>query len=212
MLATSGRLRGAAEVFFNAGRGAALCMLMLSAAPPPPDDDALMLRAAAGDEAAYGVLVERYQRRLRGFCRVMLRDEVVAYDLAQDVFLKIWASRSKYRARGRFKEFLFIVARNTCRSYARKRAVYDLLGLSPGIELQANAADAPEQEAQLRSIELALLRLPERFRVPLTLRFVEGLDYAQIARVIGRTESAARSRIFYGLKQLVALMPEEVLP
>jgi RNA polymerase sigma-70 factor (ECF subfamily) len=187
---------------------------MLSATPAAPDDDALMQRAAAGDEVAYGVLVERYQRRLRGFCRVMLRDEVVAYDLAQDVFLKIWSSRAKYRARGRFKEFLFIVARNTCRSYARKRAVYDLLGFSSGIEQleRASVADAPEQEQQLRSVELALLRLPERFRVPLTLRFVEGLDYAQIARVIGRTESAARSRIFYGLKQLAALMPEEVLP
>lgn len=192
---------------------------MLSAVPPPtstpagPDDDALMARAAQGDERAYAELMERYERRVRGFCRLLLRDEASAYDLAQDVFLKVWARRAHYRPQGRFKEFLFMVARNTCRSHARKRAVFDLLGVWVGSEqLERVAVAAPTtsvHDERLHCLELALLRLPERFRVPLTLRFVEGLDYAAIARVIGRTESAARSRVFYGLKLLSGLIPEE---
>ena len=177
-------------------------------------DDALMALAAAGQKEAYVELVERYQRRVRGFCRVLLRDESMAYDLAQDVFLKIWARRAHYRAQGRFQEFLFSVARNTCRSYARRRALFELLGLSPGAEPLEGArlvgCDEHERDERLQNLEHALLRLPERFRVPLSLRFLEGLDYAEIARVIGRTESAARSRVFYGLKQLSALLPPEV--
>jgi RNA polymerase sigma-70 factor (ECF subfamily) len=174
------------------------------------DDDALMCLAAAGQTQAYVALVERYQRRIRGFCRMLVRDEVVAYDLAQDVFLKIWAKRAGYRARGRFKEFLFTVARNACRSYGRRRVMYELLGFAAQPEPTLEREDC-EREQRLQCIEAALLSLPERFRVPLSLRFVEGLDYAEIARVIGRSESAARSRVFYGLKQLSALMPPELM-
>jgi RNA polymerase sigma-70 factor (ECF subfamily) len=174
-----------------------------------------MMLAAAGQQRAFVELVERYQRRVRGFCRVLLRDEAMAYDLAQEVFLKVWARRAQYRPQGRFKEFLFTVARNTCHSYTRKRAVFELFGLSPSSEqlerAQPASSEDSEREARLQSLEVALLRLPERFRVPLTLRFVDGLDYAEIAGVIGRTESAARSRVFYGLKQLAALIPEEWL-
>jgi RNA polymerase sigma-70 factor (ECF subfamily) len=54
-------------------------------------------------------------------------------------------------------------------------------------------------------------RLPEKFRVPLALRFVDEMPYEEIARVIGRTTSAARSRVFYGLKELALLLPTEVL-
>jgi RNA polymerase sigma-70 factor (ECF subfamily) len=196
--------------FFQRGAAERVMQHVNSAdAEVPHPDDALMTRAASGDQRAYVELVERYERRVRGFCRVLVRDEVVAYDLAQDVFMKVWARRAQYRPRGRFKEYLFTVARNTCRSYVRKRAVFELLGLRKGFE-PAVAAEEPEREERLHSLELALLRLPEHFRVPISLRFVDGLDYAAIARVIGRSESAARSRVFYGLKQLAALLPEEV--
>lgn len=178
-------------------------------------DDQLMERIARGDEAAFVKLVERYERRVRGFCRVLLRDETLAYDLGQDVFLKIWTHRASYRARGRFKEYLFTVARNTCRSYMRKRAVCELLGLplqwDQRLEASAPSAEDDRDEA-LKRMEHALLRLPPHFREPIGLRYLEGLEYSEIARVIGRTESSARSRVFYGLKQLSALLGQEVQP
>ncbi|HET6335916.1 MAG TPA: RNA polymerase sigma factor [Polyangiales bacterium] len=182
-----------------------------------PGDDALMTLAAAGHQHAYVRLVERYELRIRGFCRMLTRDETLAYDLAQEVFLKIWKRREQYRPEGRFKEYLFTVARNECRSMQRKRAVLDFFGLSPNLEQLASAQaaalvePADDDQERLQLLGAALTRLPEKFRVPLTLRFVEGLDYAEIARVIDRTESTARSRIFYGLKQLAALIPAEVM-
>lgn len=176
----------------------------MTVAVDTPGDDVLMARAAAGQETAFGELVERYERRVRGFCRMMVQDDALAYDLAQDVFLKIWKRRAHYRGQGRFKEFVFTVARNECRSALRRRTLFEWLGLSAQAEHSAelHADDAPDERLQV--IAAALLRLPERFRVPLTLRFVEELSYAEIARVIGRTESAARSRVFYGLKELAS--------
>lgn len=82
----------------------ALSIARASEDPDAPADDALMQRAAVGDTHAFCELIERYQARVRGFCRVLLRDEVLAYDLSQEVFLKIWTHRGRYRGEGRFKE------------------------------------------------------------------------------------------------------------
>lgn len=181
-----------------------------------PADDLLMALAVGGDSTAYVRLVKRYERRIRSFCRLLLRDEAQARDVAQDVFLKAWEKRAAYRAGGRMKEYLFTIARHHCQSVLRKRAVRGWFGFD----------DVPEQElsvppsgpdaisaAQTQALVMrALHRLPEKFRVPLALRFVEGMPYEEVARVIGRTPSAARSRIFYGLKALAALLPPEVFP
>jgi len=185
------------------------------AAATGPSDDALMALAAQDDHAAFVSLVRRYERRIRSFCRLLLRDEILATDTAQDVFLKVWEKRRDYRPGGRMKEYLFTIARHHCQSAARKRTVRAWLGLEdvPEEQLQRGPEGVEElEEAQtLALVSAALHRLPDKFRVPLALRFVEGMPYDEIAQVIGRTPSAARSRVFYGLKSLAALVPQEVL-
>lgn len=203
-----------------------LAHLRLVKAPPEPtptpapagqavSDDALMALAAQDDQAAYVSLVRRYERRIRSFCRLLLQDDVAAYDVAQDVFLKVWEKRREYRPNGRMKEYLFTIARHHCQSAARKRTVRAWLGLDDVPEEQLQHAPAGSEalaEAQTMAlVSAALQRLPDKFRVPLALRFVEGMPYEEIAQVIGRTPSTARSRIFYGLKSLAAILPAEVL-
>lgn len=182
-----------------------------------PSDDALMLRAAAGAEQAFVALVRRHEPRLRRFCSLLLKDNSLARDAAQEVFLKLWERRARFRAEGRFKELLFTIARNQCHSAGRARLVRSVLGLELRAHVQSTAQRplASEELAQREAealLHAALARLPEKFRLPLMLRFMEGMPYGEIARVIGRTESAARSRIFYGLEQLAALLPPEVCP
>lgn len=185
--------------------------------PPGPSDDALMALAAQGDQAAYVTLVRRYERRIRAFCRLLLRDEVLAADAAQEVFLKVWEKRRDYRPTGRMKEYLFTIARHHCQSAARKQAVRTWLGLDevPEEQLQpGHIVEAYEAMVEAQTFALvasAMRSLPDKFRVPLALRFVEGMPYEEIAQVIGRTPSAARSRVFYGLKSLAALLPPELL-
>lgn len=182
---------------------------------PGLSDDALMALAAQDDQGAFVSLVRRYERRIRAFCRLLLRDEALAHDLAQEVFLKVWERRREYRPGGRMKEYLFTIARHHCQSAARKRAVRAWLGLEevPEEQLQQPPAgvEALSEAQTFALVASALHRLPDKFRVPLALRFVEGMPYEEIAQVIGRTPSAARSRVFYGLKSLAALLPAEVL-
>lgn len=124
--------------------------------PDPHSDDALMALAVEGQDAAYVQLVERYQQRVRGFCRMILRDPTLAYDVAQEIFLKICASRNFF-------------------SWSHATRAVRVPGL--GSHAEASVAVDPAEdvkEQRLRTIESALCQLPEHFRVPLTL-LVEGM-------------------------------------
>jgi RNA polymerase sigma-70 factor (ECF subfamily) len=178
---------------------------------PVATDDALMLRASAGDRRAFEALVARHEPSLRRFCRAILRDDAAAEEAAQDAFVRLWKMRERYRPEGRCKELLFIIARNVARRVLYRRRLHALF--------LGGAAEEPRTTDLPRSLEVrerdvlvraAIDRLPAAFRLPLTLRFCEEMDYGAIARVIGRTESAARSRVHYGLKALAELLPPEV--
>ncbi len=190
-----------------------------------PSDDMLMTRAAAGDATAYADLVQRYEPALRRFCACIVADDEVSRDLSQDVLLKVWSVRARYTPNGRFKAFLFTIARNMSRSHNRRRRLRMALGLDRRASAREDETPAREpphrgpgpedllEAAQIRGLVLgALNRLEEKFRVPLVMRFVEDLPYEDIAAVIGRTESTARSRVHYGLKRLATLLPPEVEP
>lgn len=188
--------------------------LRLVAATPSREasDDALMLLVAHGDERAFAEIVGRHEAAVVRLCAAMLRRGPEAREVAQDTFLKLWTTRGRYQANGTFKAYLLAIARNACRrsSYRTRLASFFILQREPELELPTAEQVLVELERD-RLIEAALARLPEKFRLPVHLRYVEGLDYDGIARVIGRTESAARSRVHYGLKALHALLPKEML-
>jgi RNA polymerase sigma-70 factor (ECF subfamily) len=179
-------------------------------------DDLLMLLAASGDQAAFAKLVDRYQPSVRRICSILLEDDEAAREAAQEVFLRLWTMRERYRAEGRLKYLVYTIARNFCRVVRRKRRLQTLFGLSESAAPDERATDTPGPdvlagESQMRTLVVqGLMKLPEKFRVPLTLRFQDEMPYEEIAVVIGRTPSAARSRVHYGLKHLSQHLPAEV--
>ena len=182
-------------------------------------DDLLMIAAAQGDRTAFATLVARYERYVRSYCGAILGHDTQAWDAAQEVFLRLWATRPRYRAEGRFRPYLYTIARNVarnlCRSRRRRRTLARILGFDD--ESRA-AGDAPvhagppgghEHDEDARQVRLALSQLDEKQRDALVLRYFNDLSYDEIAAVIGRTPSAARSRVFYGLRRMAELLPKE---
>jgi RNA polymerase sigma-70 factor (ECF subfamily) len=182
-------------------------------------DDLLMIAAAQGDRAAFATLVARYESHVRSYCGAILHHETQAWDAAQDVFLRLWATRLRYRPNGKFRQYLYTIARNIarnlCRSKRRRQALAHLLGFDDDSQAPANtrAPASPhslhEQDENARHLRLALSQLDEKLRDALVLRYFNDLSYDEIAAVIGRTPSTARSRIFYGLRRLAELLPKE---
>ena len=176
-------------------------------------DEGLMRLIGADDLQAFTRLVSKNEAAVRRFCFGMLGNRAVAEEVAQETFLKIWLNRKNYRPKGTPKAYLFCIARNLCISKLRRKRILTFVGLKPALEAEmaseSNAADLEQAERDTLLYE-ALRKLPPKLRSALLLRFMEEMSYDEIAEVSGRTPSAIRSRVHFGLKALADHLPEEV--
>jgi RNA polymerase sigma-70 factor (ECF subfamily) len=170
-------------------------------------DIRLMLRVRADEPGAFEEMVEAFQHRLVAVMHHLIGSADEAEDLAQEVFLRVYRSRKKYRPRSKFSTWLFTIANNLAlnalRSRSRKPAVpLDVrdsgpLGPRPAEQLVKDKATAPS--GQLRRKELvdvinrALENLNERQRMAVVLNKFEDMNYADIAEVMGLTTQAVKS-------------------
>ena len=184
-------------------------LVPLRALPAEPalaggDDEQLMTLAAAGNKSAFAVLVTRYLPKVTQFCRKFVGERSAAQELAQEIFLEVWLRRDRYRSQGKFTVFLFVMARSRCLNRVRdegRRSQREQVSQEdvPGAPSQLDVLLEKERQ---RQVQQALLGLSVKLREAVLLRFDQGLDYAEIARIVGRSEGTVRSRVFHALKRL----------
>lgn len=186
-------------------------VIPISAAKTAPlrsrTDDELMRLARAGRRDAFAALVERHMTRLTDFCVKMTGDRSGGEDLAQETWLAIWDARERYTPAGRFESYLFTVARNRCKNASRSRFRRGRVLVDEDRSEKKATGDSDSLEAVLAQeekerVSRALEAISPKLREAILLRFTAELDYAEIARVIRRGESTARSRVYHGLKKL----------
>ena len=185
------------------------------AAFDPASDAAIMLRVAAGDEAGFNYLVERYHRPMIHFLYRMVRNQAVAEEMAQEVFLRVYRSRESYRAEAKFTTWLYRIATNLAVNHARDtkhersaQAVYldapdPETGTTPDV-----ADDEPSveqrmlREERMAAIRTHVMALPERQRMAVLMHKYQGMDYRQIGEVLKLSESATKSLLFRAYQSL----------
>jgi len=187
----------------------------VNAALDPASDAAIMLRVAAGDEASFNFLVEKYHRAMIHFLFRMVRNQAVAEELAQDVFLRVYRSRESYRAEAKFTTWLYRIATNLAVNHARdtrhERSAQTIYLDAPDEETGTTpdvADDEPSVEQNLmRDERMAAIRthvmaLPERQRMAVLMHKYQGMDYRQIGDVLKLSESATKSLLFRAYQTL----------
>jgi RNA polymerase sigma-70 factor (ECF subfamily) len=173
----------------------AACASLEQATPPAEAaDDALVARALAGAPEALDALAERYRPRVYAFALAMLRHPDNAEDVAQETLMRAFSALRAYRCRGQFRAWLFRIAGNLCRDRQRR-------GLRREIDLEslpaAAAAPDPGDAVTLRTVVFAAVRkLPETYRGPVMLHYMEGLSVAETAAALGRTQTAVRVQLW----------------
>jgi len=160
-------------------------------------DVQLMLRFQAGDEAAFRILFERHLAPLVGFLTRGLRSRQAAEDVAQEVFVRVYRYRDRYRPDASFRTFLYRVARNAMLNALRRPRV-EAGAEDPGAILDAlTAPDDPErsllEDEAVRRVTVALLDLPERQRTAVVLTRYQGLAYEEAAAVLDVRVQALKS-------------------
>jgi len=175
------------------------------------DDLRLMQLVGRGDTNAFEQLIEKHQALVAGTVARMLGSNSDVEDIAQQVFIRVWKSARRYVPRAKFTTWLLKITRNLVFNEMRrtKRRAHVPLQPEPGVEDpplkdEANLApDASLLEAELqRTIEEAVLQLPETQRLALVLRRYEQLSYEQIAEVLDLSVPAVKSVLFRARSEL----------
>ena len=157
-----------------------------------------MLAFARGDEEAFVRLYRKWRDRVVNFARRLLGDAAAGEEAAQEVFLRLYQTRSRYEPRSRFSTFLYRIATNHCLKI-RERHDHRLTDRDADMDLRASAAaDALDHaaRAQLREALLrALAALPDRQGAALLLCHYDGLSYQEVADVLDVSEGAVKSLV-----------------
>lgn len=181
----------------------------------PSSDAAIMLRAAAGDEGAFDFLVRKYHRAMIHFLFRMVHNQEVAEELAQEVFLRVYRSRTSYRAEAKFTTWLYRIATNLAVNHARDtrhersaQTVYldapdEETGSTPEVaDDDPNVEDRLVREERMKAIRKQVMALPERQRMAVLMHKYQEMDYRQIGEVLKLSESATKSLLFRAYQTL----------
>lgn len=171
-----------------------------------PSDRDLIIRTLGGDGAAFGVIVERFQRRIYRVAFAIVRDEVEADTITQDTFIQAYTHLSKFQGRSELETWLTRIAINRSRDSLRRRRFVSLFTRSnddDGDEIAFDPMDErpdPEREtmaAQLGvAIQRAEVRLSSQQKLIFRLRHYENLSLEEIADHLGLRAGTVRAHLF----------------
>ena len=174
-------------------------------------DHALIEATKQGDESAFAEIVQRYRNPIVNYLYRFLNDYEEAIDLAQETFVRVYFAIDRYHTGFAFSTYIYRIATNLAISEIRKRKRRRLLSLT-GL-FQSEGEDAtefqPKDERQLQDetlvedeqskvIARAIAALPEKYRVPILLRDVDGRSYEEIAEIMRLGLGTTKSRISRG--------------
>src|SRR5438270_10458300 len=177
-------------------------------------DRADMADLASGDDSALNKLMERHAEKLFHYLLRLLQNETEASDAAQEAFVKVYQSRSKFKQQSKFSTWLYAIATNLARDRLRWQIRHPQVSLhGSGDEEKAGLEDtlsenrptpseAIQMQEQAQLVQKAVAKLPEELRVPLVLFEYEQQSHAQIAEILHCSAKAVELRLYRARQKL----------
>ena len=175
-------------------------------------DAELMLRVKEGDGASFALLLDKYRGPVIHFLYRMVLNHGVSEELAQEVFLRVYRSRATYEPTAKFTTWLFRIATHLALNWLRdgkhekaQAQFDDDSGDSPSREV-ADRGPSVEQrlvyQVRLDEVRRAVAALPDKQRAAVLMHKYEEMEYSQIAKVLGCSDSAVKSLLFRAYESL----------
>jgi RNA polymerase sigma-70 factor, ECF subfamily len=168
-------------------------------------DRELVATAAQGLEGGFEELVRRYQRPISAYVYRMVGDYDCALDLTQEIFIKIYASLSRYRPEFKFSTWIYKIAHNAAIDHLRRNAGRER-SINSGTESEPQQLTieskglSPEQQSEREErrieIESVVRLLPTAYRELIVLRHSQDLTYEEIVDVTGLPLGTVKNRLF----------------
>ena len=196
---------------YNTNKNIKVKEKLMESRPVNPEraiDQKLVEKAQRGDKKAFGMLVEKYQRRLNRLLSRMVRDQSEIEDIVQDSFIKAYRAINNFRGDSAFYTWLYRIGINTAKNHLVKLGKRPKAMNEVDIEEIENFEDAPDlrnhetPESTMMSSEIVasvnqtIAALPSELREAISLREMDGLSYEEIADLMNCPIGTVRSRIF----------------
>lgn len=152
------------------------------------------------DEKTYMESVMSLQRALYRVARSILNNDADAADAVQEAVVKGWLARRSLRKTDALKAWIMRILVNECRNIQRREGRRH--------DAERRLAEEPGKTGSGGGLSDALEALPEKYRLIVTLHYIDGYSYAEIAKIIGVAEGLVKSRLYQARKVLGAILEE----
>ena len=178
------------------------------------DDFSLINRFIDGDESSFTILVQRHREKVRNIIYLSLSSSDSADDVAQDVFITVYKNLKNFRFESQFTTWLYRITINKCKDHLRKMKIRNIF--SPLKDSEEELGYMPDHENSdiAKIVQDAIQMLPEKLRIPLLLKDIEGLSYQEIAESVQCELGTVKSRIFRareGLRNILKPYEQELM-
>lgn len=178
------------------------------------DDFSLIQSFIEGDESVFKNLMQRHKEKVRNIIFLTLGSTDAVDDIAQEVFITVYKNLKKFRFQSQFTTWLYKITINKCRDYLRKIKIRKIFIpiKDAGNNLKYN--ESLEEKNTSEIVRNAIKELPEKLRIPLLLKDIEGLSYQEISETVECEIGTVKSRIFRareGLKNILKPYEQDLL-
>ncbi len=178
------------------------------------DDFSLIKRFIEDDESAFETLVHRHKDKVRNIIFITLGNGNTVDDIAQEVFLTVYKNLKSFRFQSQFTTWLFRITVNKCKDHLRKVKIRNIISFFKEDEEEPGYNISYENINTAEIVQKAIEKLPEKLRLPLLLKDIQGLSYQEIAEIAKCELGTVKSRIFRareGLKNILEPFRQELM-
>tara|TARA_B100002019_G_scaffold247254_1_gene225565 strand:- start:146 stop:691 length:546 start_codon:yes stop_codon:yes gene_type:complete len=181
-----------------------------------------MLALQKGRDAALDELMKRHKQPLFYFVTRYTRDEDTSYDIVQEAFFRVYDRAETYNPSYRFKTWLYQIALNLCRDYARKKKLQSLVSLDAWTDDEdkgslhdvlasgENIESLTEHRQTLKLLDKHIDKLPHKLKTALILFALEDHSQEECARILGVTPKTVETRVYRARKLLMQKLAQSL--
>ena len=178
------------------------------------DDFSLVKKFIDGDESTFRLLVQRHKEKVRNIIYLTLGDSDAVDDIAQEVFITVYKNLKNFRFESLFTTWLYRITVNKCKDYLRKKNVRKISVPINEASGELRNDSVTEKNDISKFVMDAISKLPQKLKVPLLLKDIEGFSYQEIAETMECEIGTVKSRIFRareGLKKILQPIEAELM-
>jgi RNA polymerase sigma-70 factor (ECF subfamily) len=178
------------------------------------DDFSLIKIFIDGEESAFNELVKRHKDKVRNIIYVTLSNSEAIDDIAQEVFITVYKHLKSFRFESQFTTWLYRITINKCKDHLRKKNIRKIFLPLRDDEEETIVGSINENTDIKHIVRNAIASLPDKLRIPIVLKDLEGFSYQEIADTMDCEIGTVKSRIFRGreaLKNILKPIEKELM-